>query len=103
MGLDQAVRMWPTPRNEGFDAGAHRGVTDSLHSAVKAWATPTVQDNRHSTANAENRQASGRQMQLTHQVGLNHSGKLHGRWTLALMGFPLDWCDDLPPDPLSLT
>jgi hypothetical protein len=29
--------------------------------------------------------------------------KLHGRWTLALMSFPPDWCDDLPPDPLSPT
>ena len=30
-------------------------------------------------------------------------GKLHGRWTLALMGFAPDWCDDLPPDPLGTT
>lgn len=28
--------MLPTPRAEGFDAGAHRGSNDSLHSAVKA-------------------------------------------------------------------
>lgn len=30
-------------------------------------------------------------------------GKLSGQWTLALMGFPPDWCDDLPPDPLGTT
>ena len=29
--------------------------------------------------------------------------KLSGAWTLALMAFPPDWCDDLPPDPLGTT
>lgn len=33
-------RMWPTPRHEGFDAGAHRGKPDSLHSAVKMFPAP---------------------------------------------------------------
>jgi hypothetical protein len=28
-------RMWATPRVEGFDAGKHRGQTDSLHSQMK--------------------------------------------------------------------
>jgi hypothetical protein len=33
------LRMMPTPRHEGFDAGGHRGTNDSLHSAVKATTT----------------------------------------------------------------
>jgi hypothetical protein len=32
--------MWPTSRHEGFDAGAHRGNPDSLHSVVKMLPTP---------------------------------------------------------------
>ncbi|MFI5296568.1 MAG: hypothetical protein ACHREM_00605 [Polyangiales bacterium] len=28
-------RLWVTPRADGFDAGGHRGSTDSLHSQVK--------------------------------------------------------------------
>lgn len=35
VGLNNAVKMWPTPRHEGFDAGGHRGKNDLLHSAVK--------------------------------------------------------------------
>ena len=38
--------MWPTPRHEGFDAGAHRGNPDSLHSAVKMLHTPTSTANQ---------------------------------------------------------
>lgn len=36
--------LLPTPRTEGFDAGAHRGKPDSLHSYVKLLPTPTNQD-----------------------------------------------------------
>lgn len=35
MNLHTAVKMLPTPRTEGFDAGGHRGTDDSLHSAIK--------------------------------------------------------------------
>jgi len=49
--LSLAVKMWATPRTEGFDAGRHRGKADSLHSQVKQspdqddeqlWWTPSV-------------------------------------------------------------
>jgi hypothetical protein len=86
---------WPTPRHEGFDAGAHRGNPDSLHSAVKAWPTPRTAEAEHPGRATINH--SG-QTGLAEAVG---TGKLHGRWTLALMGFDPDWCDDLPPDPLT--
>jgi hypothetical protein len=100
-GLAAAVRSWPTPRHEGFDAGGHRGTTDSLHSAVKAqpWGTPTSRDWKDGSS-VENVPENG----LLGRQAVNRSGqtgmKLHGRWTLALMGFPPDWCDNLPPDPL---
>jgi hypothetical protein len=52
VGLENMVKrveerqMWPTPRYEGFDAGAHRGEPDSLHSAVKMLHTPTSKANQ---------------------------------------------------------
>ena len=47
--LEQEVaKMLPTPRAEGFDAGAHRGKPDSLHSYVKMLPTPTCQAAKHS-------------------------------------------------------
>jgi hypothetical protein len=42
-----ASGFWPTPRHEGFDAGAHRGNPDSLHSAVKMWPTPRASENKN--------------------------------------------------------
>lgn len=101
MPLRNSVEAWPTPRHEGFDAGGHRGTTDSLHSAVKAqpWGTPTSRDWKDGSS-VENVPENG----LLGRQAVNRSGqagmKLHGRWTLALMAFPPDWCDDLPPDPL---
>lgn len=44
VGLNNQVRLWPTPRTEGFDAGGHRGSPDSLHAAVKLWPTPNAVD-----------------------------------------------------------
>jgi len=38
--------LWATPRHEGFDAGAHNGKPDSLHSQVKMWPTPAARDYR---------------------------------------------------------
>lgn len=38
----------------------------------RMWPTPQAQDARHSSANAENRLAQGRQLQLAHAVGLRN-------------------------------
>lgn len=43
-------------------------LTNGIESSL--WPTPQVQDGRHSTANAANREASGRQIQLAHAVAL---------------------------------
>lgn len=43
MPLTIAAKMLPTPRHEGFDAGAHQGKPDSLHAYVKMLPTPRGQ------------------------------------------------------------
>lgn len=44
-GSSSSGALWLTPRHEGFDAGGHRGATDSLHSQVKQmWPTPASAD-----------------------------------------------------------
>ena len=90
LGLDQAVRLWPTPRTEGFDAGSHRGSPDSLHAAVKLWPTPRASEN-------ENRQTKPTPSQLAGQHGLSLAaevgGKLNPDWVARLMGYPDNWLD----------
>lgn len=65
------------------------------------WGTPTARDwkDGSSVANVPENGLLGRQVVNRSEI----PGKLHGRWTLCLMGFPPDWCDDLPPDPLGTT
>ena len=97
---------YPTPKGSpsGPDfARANRPESggDDLATAVARggatppmWMTPQVQDERHSTTNAETRLASGKQMQLTHQVGLMSThGSLNPTWVAWLMGFPRGWDD----------
>ncbi|HEU5348372.1 MAG TPA: hypothetical protein VFU63_07145, partial [Ktedonobacterales bacterium] len=43
LGIGQT---WQTPRNEGFDAGRHRGKADSLHSQVKSLTTVEMVETR---------------------------------------------------------
>jgi hypothetical protein len=40
----------PTPRAEGFDAGAHKGKPDSLHSWAKMLPTPQASDGKRGKA-----------------------------------------------------
>ena len=89
LGLDQAVRMWPT-------------------NAVKSFPTPRAQMGAlHQPSADRPHETGGLAKRLEVEVGRDvepRTGlKLHGRWTLSLMGYPPDWCDDLPPDPLSPT
>ncbi len=78
--------LWPTPRTEGFDVGAHRGKPDSLHSAVKLWPTPTTQDGEN---NGGTLQANRNTPPLNSVVG----GQLNPNWVEWLMGYPIGHTD----------
>lgn len=71
--------------------------------------TPTVGDSfnaRNATStrsNPDSKHHAGTTLSDTVHHYREQGLKLHGRWTLALMAFPPDWCDDLPPDPLGTT
>ena len=71
---------------------------------TRPFPTPSASDNRdrgHRNMPAiQRRIRKGKQVMLSMEVQEAKGQKLHGRWTLALMGFPPDWSDDLPPDPL---
>lgn len=122
--------MWPTPRHEGFDAGAHRGNPDSLHSAVKMLHTPTSTANQlcPSMVNrdsgsyghgmlptpdtspekyrlqGESQQSHSLEAQARRGDWGSQPGlKLSAAWVSRLMGYPDGWMDDLPSDPLGRT
>jgi len=75
--------MWPTPRAEGFDAGAHQGKPDSPHAVVKLLPTPHA-----NSANGAGKHGTG---------GLNlqtvAGGKLSAAWVSRMMGYPDGWLD----------
>jgi len=92
--LNAEVKMWPTPRHEGFDAGKHRGVPDSLHSAVKLW--PTVSANNQKGGTTGLNGGSGAGAKLLEIVGrkeqlLMSGGSLNPTWVEWLMGYPTGW------------
>ncbi len=117
----QPTRPWPTP-DAGMVTGGRvlpegtsstgqtpdgRKVQVGLVNAVKAWATPQHHDSHQGQASRVGRYGTkhgGRNLNddVAQEEGMERA-KLHGRWTLALMGFPPDWCDDLPADPLNPT
>lgn len=112
-----------TPRAEGFDAGAHRGNPDSLHSRIKQelLPTPTVHGNNNRagaspksgdglatrvrmlpTATASDHKGSSQQGQRRGQLSEVVAGKkLNPRFVTWMMGFPDGWMSDLPEDPLA--
>jgi len=85
VGLENAARMWPTPRAE-FDSGRHRGEPDTLHSAVKLWGTPTGRDHKD-TGSMENVPVNGLLGRQVAEPGL----KLNSAWVSRMMGYPDGW------------
>lgn len=97
LSVDGAVRLWATPRKEGFDAGKHRGKADSLHSQIKDWQTPTKADadGGHLCRGG----ARSSELLLKGQAKSTASeGSLNPAWVEHLMGFPDGWTDG-PPVP----
>ncbi len=78
--------MWPTPRHEGFDAGAHRGNPDSLHSAVKMLPTPRAIYGEH-PGMTDTGHLTGIALLAPETKGM----KLNSAWVSRMMGFPDDW------------
>jgi hypothetical protein len=109
--LHHAVKMWPTPRTEGHDAGAHRGNPDSLHSAVKLLPTPHANCGNGTGQKGEGgpnlqtaallptpQKADGERGSNTMYRGEGNptlrgaaGGKLCAAWVSRMMGFPDDW------------
>lgn len=88
VGLEQQVKqvesgLWPTPRTEGFDAGAHRENPDSLHAAVKLLPTPHA----NAATGPGNHGTGGPNLQTV------TAGKLSADWVSRMMGFPDVWMD----------
>ena len=80
--------MLPTPRAEGFDAGAHRGKPDSLHSYVKMLPTPR--------AARAGRECKANHGDLEQEVAkeLPAAGmKLNPAWVSRMQGFPDNWME----------
>jgi len=92
--LSMQAQNWATPRAE-MDSGAHNGIPDTLHSQMKAWATPQSRDGK----GAEGRMIrDGKSTDLpsqteVEQTGLwnRNNGKLNTRWVETLMGLPVGW------------
>src|SRR5690606_6399348 len=118
-GSSQPDNPWPTPTtterpNEGnvrtlrakvlSGEISHEDATAMLGKSplegqgkIAPWPTPTTQDSENNAGPSQWRRNTP---PLNTAVATEPGQKLHGRWTLALMGFPPDWCDGLPPDPL---
>ena len=90
LGLQTAVRAstWATFRAE-FDSGRHRGTADTLHSQIKDWSTPTVNDAQNATAPPS--QGKRNSEALAVQSDATVAAALSPAWVCQLMGFPDGW------------
>lgn len=100
LGLDQAVRMFPTPR---AIYGEHPGMSDPRHltGAVKMMPTPTARDwkDGSSVQNVPENGLLGR-WSVNHSTTPGPGQKLSAAWVCRLMGYPDGWLDlDGDPDP----
>lgn len=90
VGLESAVRMWPTPlASDGAKGGPNqRGSKGDLRlsSAVRLFPTPTCQD-------AKNNGAPSQMERNTKPLNAEIGGPLNPTWVEWLMGWPLGWTD----------
>ena len=95
VGLEQAVKWWPTPTACGNNnrKGASATSGDGLATAV--YATPTARDCKSGSFSPEakaKRNEHRRGKPLSEQIG----GSLNPTWVEWLMGWPLGWTDLKP-------
>jgi hypothetical protein len=94
--LNAQVKLWATPRKEGFDAGKHRGVADSLHSQVKMWPTPASNNGTGGATGLAG--GAGNRRKLYEMLGYEEGKKmgcqsLNPYWVEWLMNYPPDWTE----------
>jgi hypothetical protein len=90
------ARMWATPRTEGFDAGKHRGIADSLHAQVKEMLpTPTSRDHKATGSAGSPSIVRNAERGMLGESAIKESGKtgqkLNPDFVERLMGFPPGW------------
>jgi hypothetical protein len=85
-----------------MDSGAHRGQPDTLHSQMKAWATPRTQmvgpGNHRGIKNEQTLYGTETTIldkaNIEEQVAIQmniRNAKLNPRWVETLMGLPVGW------------
>jgi hypothetical protein len=88
VGLEAAVKLWPTPTVCGNynRAGITPKAGDGLATAVRQWPTPTAQD-------AKNNGAPSQMERNTKPLNAEVGGPLNPTWVEWLMGWPIGWTD----------
>lgn len=101
-GVIPAAKPWPTPTSRDWKDTGNFTPRPEKHKlphsvAVAPFPTPSASDNRdrgHANMPAiQRRIEKGKQVMLSMTVQQQKGEKMHGRWVLALMGYPHDWCD----------
>ena len=97
----------PTVQDGKNNAGPSQHERNSLPLNTwvvqNPWPTPRASESEMRTYKRPESHANGThgkhlQVEVLEDHGVtNGTMKLHGRWTLALQGFPPTWCDDLGP------
>lgn len=93
MNLVEAVRMWPTPTNNGNHnrKGLSKTSGDGLATAVAMIGTSTTNDAKNSTLPKSQRL---RESLVGDLRRAGEVGQLNPDWVEALMGFPPGWTAD---------
>ena len=83
VGLENAARMWPTPRVVSAARGPNATGGPNLGEAVRMYGTPRAIYGEHAGMTDESH--------LTGQAGATGNLKLNSAWVSRMMGYPDDW------------
>lgn len=102
VGLENAVKLWPTPRANDAEKRGDFNADDprnDLAGAVKKceqnFATPTATMHKGWSAN-HNRAETNDRLDYQIERGAEGVGRLNPQWVEWLMGWPLGWTDLKP-------
>ena len=101
VGLESAVKLWPTPKANDAKKRGNFDVTNprnGLPAAAKRWPTPVASMSKGSSPASLTRKsgASCQNDRLDHAVMASDGGQLNPTWVEWLMGWPQDWTDLKP-------